>query len=100
MTLPADPNGREPKGDHNRRLALGIDLDELAVEAGITSNQLKKYEMAADDGFDLDVSQRVRAALERLEADPSSKQRLLDLARRHGAPVAGFSLPGHLPASR
>jgi hypothetical protein len=37
MTIPADPTEREPKGDHNRRLSLGLDLDAFAAEAGVTT---------------------------------------------------------------
>lgn len=71
------PQQREPKGDHNRRLALGLDLDQFAMEAGVTAKQLKDYEMTLpDDDFDLDVAQRVGAALDRLEASPPPTQKV------------------------
>ena len=75
MTFPANPRERSPKGDHNRRLALGLDLDQFAMEAGVTAKQLKDYEMTLpDDDFDLDVAQRVGAALDRLEASPPTQK--------------------------
>ena len=37
------PDQHEPKGDHNRRLSLGLDLDQFAREAGVTPKQLKDY---------------------------------------------------------
>ena len=43
------PTQREPKGDHNRRLSLGLDLDELALEAGVSPKELKDYEMTLPD---------------------------------------------------
>jgi hypothetical protein len=79
MTFPTNPAQREPKGDHNRRLALGIDIDQFAIEAGVSPDQLKTYEMALpDDGFDLDVASRVGAALERLEASPPDTQKVVN----------------------
>ncbi len=81
MPHPSDPNDREPKGDHNRRLSLGIDLDDFATEAGVTVEQLKSYEMTLpDEKFDLDVAQRVGAALERLEATPPPTQKVRNIA--------------------
>jgi hypothetical protein len=81
MTFPADPAQREPKGDHNRRLALGLDLEQFAAEAGVTPAQLKKYEMTSpDDDFDLDVAQHVGIALERLEQAPPSTQKVQNVA--------------------
>lgn len=65
----------QPKGDHNRRVALGIDVDAFAAEAGLTREQLHDYEFASiDHGFDQDVARRYRAALERLEANPPPTQ--------------------------
>ena len=43
--FPPSADERMPKGDHNRRLSLGLDIDQFAVEAGITAEQLYKYEM-------------------------------------------------------
>jgi hypothetical protein len=34
MAFPFDPAQREPKGDHNRRLSLGIDPDVLLPRPG------------------------------------------------------------------
>ena len=77
MTIPADPTRREPKGDHNRRLSLGLDLDAFANEAGVTALDLKSYEMTLpDEEFDLNVAQKVGAALERLEAFPPASQKV------------------------
>jgi len=85
MPFPPDPREREPKGDHNRRLALGLDLDQFAAEAGVSPEQLKKYEMSLpDDNYDLDVAQKVGAALERLEAAPPPSQKVQNSASRSG----------------
>jgi transcriptional regulator with XRE-family HTH domain len=71
------PDQREPKGDHNRRLSLGLDLDQFAREAGVTPRQLKDYEMSLpDDDLDPDVASRVGAALARLEANPPPEQKV------------------------
>jgi hypothetical protein len=81
MTVPSDPSDREPKGDHNRRLSLGLDLDQFAAEAGVTAEQLKSYEMTLpDEKFDLDVAQRVGDALERLEQHPPQSQKVRNIA--------------------
>ena len=64
-----DPAERQPKGDHNRRLALFMEPEAFAAEAGISVEQLRDYERTAPDGkFDLEVAQRIGDALERLEA--------------------------------
>jgi hypothetical protein len=69
MTFPADAQKRSPKGDHNRRLALGIEHDDFAAEAGISPEDLRKYELTSpDQDFDLFIAQRVGHTLERLEA--------------------------------
>ena len=69
MTFPLDPHERSPKGDHNRRIALDLDLDAFAFKAGVTPEELRQYEFTPPDGhFDLSVAQRVGEALERLEA--------------------------------
>ena len=58
----------QPKGGHNRRLALGIDPDDFAAEAGITTEQLRDYERTSPDhDFDREVARRVTATLDRLE---------------------------------
>ena len=69
MTFPSDPHQRSPKGDHNRRLALGLELDEFAAQAGASVEEVRDYEFTPPDGhFDISVAQRVGDALERLEA--------------------------------
>jgi hypothetical protein len=69
MTFPANPAERSPKGDHNRRLALAIDPDVFAAQAGITVEALREYEQTPPDGnFDPVVAQRVGEALEMMEA--------------------------------
>jgi hypothetical protein len=78
MAFPIDPNQRQPKGDHNRRLALGLDPDVFAREAGVTLEQLRQYELTSpDQDFDLDVARRVGFALERLEANPPPTQKVV-----------------------
>ncbi|MDB5615069.1 MAG: hypothetical protein JWQ22_2722, partial [Devosia sp.] len=54
MTTPNDPSNRSPKGDHNRRLALGIVPDVFALEAGVTTESLRQYEATSPD-HDFDV---------------------------------------------
>jgi hypothetical protein len=76
---PADPEAarREPKGDHNRRLALGLDRDRFAAEAGVPAEDLKDYEESLPgDDFDLAIAQRVGLALDRLEAAPPASQKV------------------------
>lgn len=59
---------RQPKGDHNRRVALGIDADEFARRAGITAEELHEYEFTSPDHrFDPEVASRVGEALDALE---------------------------------
>lgn len=71
------PDQREPKGDHNRRLSLGLDLHQFAHEAGVTPGQLKDYEMSLpDDEIDPEIATRVGAALDRLEANPPPEQKV------------------------
>lgn len=75
MTFQQNPSTRQPKGDHNRRLALGMDIEVFAAEAGLTQDQAHEYEMTSPDhSFDEDVAQRYGAALERMEANPPSTQ--------------------------
>jgi len=78
MTIPIDPSQRQPKGDHNRRLALGLDPEVFAREAGVTLEELRQYELTSpDQDFDLDVATRVGEALERLEANPPPTQKVV-----------------------
>ena len=77
MTFPVDPEAREPKGDHNRRLSLGMDPDMFAVEAGISVEALREYEETGPDHpFDLEIARRIGETLERLEASPPSSQKV------------------------
>lgn len=79
MTQPANPENRFPKGDHNRRLALGMDPDVFAAEAGVTTDALREYEATSPDhDFDRVVAERVGAALERLEANPPASQKVIN----------------------
>lgn len=78
MIMPIDPSRRMPKGDHNRRLALGIEPEPFAAEAGVTVEALRQYELTSpDQDFDLSVAERIGAALERLEANPPSSQKVI-----------------------
>jgi hypothetical protein len=64
-----DPLTRQPKGDHNRRLSLGVNVEQFAAEAGITVESLEEYERTGPDHrFDVKVAKRVGEALDRLEA--------------------------------
>jgi hypothetical protein len=66
-TLP-DPSQRQPKGDHNRRVSMGLDIDQFAAEAGVSPEALREYEMTSPDhSFDIEVARRVGVTLERLE---------------------------------
>ena len=57
-----------PPYDRNRRRELGLSLDALAAEAGVTPRQLHDYEsVAPGDDFDPVVASSVGAALDRLE---------------------------------
>jgi hypothetical protein len=78
MTTPADPARRSPKGDHNRRIALGLELGDFARKAGVDPQALRAYEATGpDDDFDLAVADRVGAALEQLENNPPATQRVI-----------------------
>nr|WP_314255887.1 hypothetical protein [uncultured Devosia sp.] len=77
MTEEPHPVMREPKGDHNRRLALGVDAEIFAEKAGISVEELRAYELTSPDGsFDLEVARRVGQALQQYEADPPSTQKV------------------------
>jgi len=74
MPFPENPTERSPKGDHNRRLALGIDLADFAARIGVAEERLKDYEMTLPDHeFDTNIAQRVGVALEQLERTTSPK---------------------------
>ena len=75
MTIPSNTADRQPKGDHNRRLSLGLEPEQFAAEAGITTEQLRDYENTwPDHEFDMEVARRIGEALERLEAMPPDSQ--------------------------
>ncbi len=78
-----DPATRQPKGDHNRRLAMGLDPDEFAATAGVSTEELRRYEMTGpDQDFDVEVARRVGDTLERLETMvPNSEAGGNDIAR-------------------
>jgi hypothetical protein len=70
---------RQPKGDHNRRLALGLDVDEFAAIARVTPDELREYESTwPDHEFSMAVARKVGIALERLEADPPLTQKVIN----------------------
>ena len=68
MTQYTSDSRYQPKGDHNRRLSLGLDPDQFAAEAGITTEELRDYERTSPDhDYDPRVALRVTMALDRLE---------------------------------
>lgn len=74
MVFPNNPYERSPKGDHNRRLSLGLDADEFAATAGVSVDDLKHYEFAdMEEISDPTVAQKVGMALERLESNVEPK---------------------------
>lgn len=88
MTFPANPLERSPKGDHNRRLSLGLDADEFAATAGVSVEELKHYEFTERDQIDDPaIADKIGRALERLEANISP---MVDNGPvPHGEDVAG-----------
>ncbi len=69
------PTMREPKGDHNRRLSLGLEPERFAALAGITTEDLRRYELTSpDEEFDLEVARKVGETLDRLETNPPPSQ--------------------------
>lgn len=72
-----DVRDRQPKGDHNRRLALGLDADAFAEAAGVTVEELREYEETwPDHEFDLEVARKVGVTLRRLELNPPPTQKV------------------------
>lgn len=70
-----DAQDRQPKADHNRRLALGLDVDAFAAEAGLSADELRDYEQTwPDHEFDTEVARKVGTALARLEQTPPPTQ--------------------------
>jgi hypothetical protein len=73
---------RQPKGDHNRRLSLGITAECFAAEAGIPIEALGDYERTGPDHrFDAEVARRVGQTLDQLEAVLPNSQN----GRQHAA---------------
>jgi hypothetical protein len=69
MTFPRNPHKRLPRGDLNRRLSLGMTLDEMAAEANVTPEKLREYEHTNPAAhFNTGVARLVGEALERLES--------------------------------
>lgn len=88
-----DGRTRQPKGDHNRRLSLGIDAARFADEAGISLEALKDYETTGPDHrFDAHVAQRVGETLDRLETILPNSQ----TGRQRPAGMARADDVGHL----
>lgn len=97
MTFPTDPNERSPKGDHNRRLSLGIEAAEFAATAGVTPDELRAYEFTNPDGsYDLGTAERVGQALERLEAAIDQLEETIEPIVDNGAPPLSDTLEGRL----
>lgn len=68
MTQYSSDSRHQPKGDHNRRLSLGLGPEQFAAEAGITTDELRDYERTGPDhDYDPSVALRVNLALNRLE---------------------------------
>ena len=78
MAIYTSSSAYQPKGDHNRRIALGLEVAEFAQEAGLTPDEVQDYEMTTiDHEYDEGVAQRYAAALDRLEADPFVPRRVI-----------------------
>lgn len=84
MSSIENPAERQPKGDHNRRVALGFSPEDFAVEAGITVDELRSYENTwPDHPFSPMIAQRIGAALDRLEqlipnSEPAGIRQIID----------------------
>jgi transcriptional regulator with XRE-family HTH domain len=64
-----DENDRSAADDRDRRERLGLSVDDLAAEADLNSAALVAYEQTRPgEQPDLVVGQKVREALDRLEA--------------------------------
>jgi len=76
--MDTDPRERQPKGDHNRRIDLGLSREQLAAEAGLTAEEVRLYEATGpDQPFEVEVARRIGEALVRLEANPPPTQQVL-----------------------
>jgi hypothetical protein len=87
------PDGAEHRqliGDQNRRLSLGVDIEQFAAEAGVSPDALRGYELTpAGSAFDLQIAKRVGAALERLEANPPPTQKATNSTPTGVLPASG-----------
>src|SRR5690606_18870937 len=91
MTQYTSDSPYQPKGDHNRRLSLGLDPDQFAAEAGITTDELRDYERTGPDhDYDPTVALRVHMALDRLEQHRPNLQNGRSSAGHH-APTLDHS---------
>lgn len=78
MPIFTTSSAHQPKGDHNRRIALDLGIDEFAQLAGLTPDEVQNYEMTTiDHEYDAQVAERYAAALQRLEADPVVPRRVI-----------------------
>ena len=69
MSLFVADSQRSPKGDHNRRIALGFSVEDFAAKAGVDPEALRRYEATGPaDEFDLAIAHEVGITLEHLEA--------------------------------
>lgn len=60
-------------------MALGMDIEDFALEAGVTPEALRGYETTSPDhDFDVYIADLVGAALERLEANPPASQKVIN----------------------
>lgn len=88
MTQYTSDSPYQPKGDHNRRLSLGLDPDQFAAEAGITTEELRDYERTSPDhDYDSSVALRVSLALDRLEREMPNLQNGRDDVPANGHPT-------------
>lgn len=92
MTQYTSDSPYQPKGDHNRRLSLGLDPDQFAAEAGITTDELRDYERTAPDhDYDPNVALRIALALDRLERTRPNLQTGRDNVAGHTNPTLDHS---------
>ena len=60
---------RTPSGDRDRRERLGISVDDLAAQAGISTQELTSYEHAKSaDDVNMSIAYKIGDALDALEA--------------------------------
>jgi len=70
MVTPITITDRSPAMDRDRRERLGVSVDDLASQAGITPQELSTYEQAKSEADgDLTIAMKVSDALDALEAE-------------------------------